>query len=298
MYRSSFFSLALHGFFILLAYYGLPSIRNNQIIEQPIDIVEETPVSSKTSLKLGTKKEKAVKKIEKKIVKNSIIKKKPSPPPPLPDKKMINKKNKEKEKIKELKKIAKLIKQKPTLKIKKTNKVETPKVISKPDKIKKIQKSQLAKGILKTLTKPSPIMESDKKENRKNNNKDVLNNIRKIVGNSSKKVQKIKTNKLTQTDVDKIKNHISKCWNPSYSASELEKIIDLKISANIDGTVNSVEIVDKSLYGKDTFYRATADSARRAVLDCSPLPIPKNKANVSRVFILILIILLLPAINF
>ena len=279
MYRSSFFSLALHGFFILLAYYGLPSIRNHQIIEQPIDIVEDTPVSSKTSLKLGTKQEKEVKKIEKKIVKNSIIKKKPSPPPPLPDKKMINKKNKEIEKIKELKKITKLIKQKPTLKIKKNNKIETPKVISKPETIKKIQKSQLAKGILKTLTKPSPIMESDKKENRKNNNKDVLNKIRKIVGNSSKKVQKIKTNKLTQTDVDKIKNHISKCWNPSYSASELEKIIDLKISANIDGTVNSVEIVDKSLYGKDTFYRATADSARRAVLDCSPLPIPKNKAE-------------------
>ena len=73
MYRSSFFSLALHGFFILLAYYGLPSIRNHQIIEQPIDIVEDTPVSSKTSLKLGTKQEKEVKKIEKKIVKNSEI---------------------------------------------------------------------------------------------------------------------------------------------------------------------------------------------------------------------------------
>ena len=278
MYRSSFFSLALHGFFILLAYYGLPSIRNHQIIEQPIDIVEDTPVSSKTSLKLGTKQEKEVKKIEKKIVKNSIIKKKPSPPPPLPDKKMINKKNKEIEKIKELKKIAKLIKRKPILKTQKTNKVETPKVISKPDKIKKIQKSQLAKGILKTLTKPSPVMDSKKKENRKNNNKDVLNQIRKIVGNSSKKNQEIEK-KLTQTEYDKIKNHIRKCWNTSYSAGEVKKIIDLKISANIDGTVNSVEIVDKSLYGKNTFYRATADSARRAVLDCSPLPIPKDKAE-------------------
>jgi len=278
MYRSSFFSLALHSFFILLAYYGLPSIRNHQIIEQPIDIVEETPVSSKTSLKLGTKKEKEVQKIEKKIIKNPVIKKKPSPPPPLPDKKMVDKKNKEIEKIKELKKIAKLIKQKPILKTQKTNKVETPKVISKPDKIKKIQKSQLAKGILKTLTKPSPVMDSKKKENRKNNNKDVLNKIRKIVGNSSKKNQEIEK-KLTQTEYDKIKNHIRKCWNTSYSAGEVKKIIDLKISANIDGTVNSVEIVDKSLYGKNTFYRATADSARRAVLDCSPLPIPKDKAE-------------------
>ena len=277
MYRSFFFSLALHGFFILLAYYGLPSIRTHQIIEQPIDIVEDTPVSSKTSLKLGTKKAREVKKIEKKIIKKPVVKKTP-PPPPLPDKKMVDKKNKEIEKIKELKKIAKLIKQKPTLKIQKNNKIETPKAISKPDTIKNIQNSQLAKGILKTLTKPSPVMDSDKKENRKNNNKDVLNKIRQMVGNSSKKVQEIEK-ELTQTEYDKIKNHIGKCWDISYSASEVKQIIDLKISANIDGTVNSVEIVDKSLYGKNTFYRATADSARRAVLDCSPLPIPKDKAE-------------------
>ena len=277
MYRSFFFSLALHGFFILLAYYGLPSIRTHQIIEQPIDIVEDTPVSSKTSLKLGTKKAREVKKIEKKIIKKPVVKKTP-PPPPLPDKKMVDKKNKEIEKIKELKKIAKLIKQKPTLKIQKNNKIETPKAISKPDTIKNIQNSQLAKGILKTLTKPSPVMDSDKKENRKNNNKDVLNKIRQMVGNSSKKVQEIEK-ELTQTEYDKIKNHIRKCWSISYGASEVKQIIDLKISANIDGTVNSVEIVDKSLYGKDAFYRATADSARRAVLDCSPLPIPMDKAE-------------------
>ena len=54
-------------------------------------------------------------------------------------------------------------------------------------------------------------------------------------------------------------------------------IIPLKISANMDGSVNSVEIDDQSRYVKDTFYRATADSARRAVLDCSPYPCLKIK---------------------
>ena len=34
---------------------------------------------------------------------------------------------------------------------------------------------------------------------------------------------------------------------------------------------------DKNLYQKDKFYRATADTARRAVLDSSPLPLPKGK---------------------
>ena len=38
-------------------------------------------------------------------------------------------------------------------------------------------------------------------------------------------------------------------------------------------------IYDKNLYQKDKFYRATADTARRAVLDSSPLPLPKGKEN-------------------
>ena len=47
-----------------------------------------------------------------------------------------------------------------------------------------------------------------------------------------------------------------------------------------------IEIVENSMYLKDSFYRATADSARRAVLECSPLPLPKNKAELFKSFIL------------
>ena len=50
----------------------MPSIKTNEIIEQPIDIVEDTPISSKTSLKLGNK---TVKKVKKNI-ENPVIKKK------------------------------------------------------------------------------------------------------------------------------------------------------------------------------------------------------------------------------
>ena len=37
------------------------------------------------------------------------------------------------------------------------------------------------------------------------------------------------------------------------------------------------KIVDKTSYTKNKFYRAAADAARRAVLDSSPLPLPKGK---------------------
>jgi hypothetical protein len=170
--------------------------------------------------------------------------------------------------------MAELIKNKPKSKIKKQS---VPKVKTKPKEIKQKQKTLLAKGILKTLTKPQPITNNDKINKSQNNNKNILNKLKQIVGNTTKRVVETET-KLTQTEIDKLRNYIGKCWGTSIGASEVKIIIPLKISANLDGSVNSVEIQDNSRYVNDTFYRATADSARRAVLDCSPLPLPKNKA--------------------
>ena len=276
MVKSTFISIGLHVFFILVAYYGLPSFKVKEPLEKPIDIVEDTVVSSKTVFKLG-KPNKEVKKIKKDIVQEDKVKKTPPPPPPLPSKKIIDKKNIKLKKKKKLKEMAELIKKKPKSKIEKNKKVSVPKVKTKPKEIKKKQKKLLAKGILKTLTKPQPIINKDK-INKSQNNKNVLNKLKQIVGNTSKRSLETEA-KLTQTEIDKLRNYISKCWETSIGASEVKIIIPLKISANMDGSVNSVEIDDQSRYVKDTFYRATADSARRAVLDCSPLPLPKNKAS-------------------
>jgi outer membrane biosynthesis protein TonB len=279
MLKSTFLSMGLHTFLILAAYFGLPSFKTNEIIEQPIDIVEDTPISSKTSLKLGMK---TVKKVKKNI-ENPVIKKKPPPPPPLPSKKSIEIKDNKLKKLKEIKEIAKLVKKKPELK-KKINIPKAPKVISKPVIIKQKQNVQLAKGILKTLTKPQPNIQKSKKKNVNNNNKEVLAKLRQMVGNSNKQIVETEV-KLSQTEIDRIKNYVGKCWDTSIGASEVKMIIPLQISANKDGTVNSVEIVDNSLYIKNSFYRATADSARRAVLDCSPLPLPKNKEDQFKSFV-------------
>jgi len=68
MVKSTFISIGLHVFFILVSYYGLPSFKVKELIEQPIDIVEDTPISSKTALKLGNLKNKEIKKIKKEII--------------------------------------------------------------------------------------------------------------------------------------------------------------------------------------------------------------------------------------
>ena len=285
MVKSTFISIGLHIFFILVAYYGLPSFKVKEPIEQPIDIVEDTPINSKTALKLGNLKIKKIKKVKKEIIKEEKVRKTPPPPPPLRSKTIIEKKDIELKKKKNLEEMAELIKKKPKSKINKNKKVSVPKVKIKPKEIKQKQKKLLAKGILKTLTKPQPIINKDKANKLQKNNKNVLNKLKQIVGNSNKRVVETEV-KLSQTEIDKIKNYIGKCWRTSIGASEVKMIIPLKISANMDGSINGVEIVDTNFYAKDTFYRATADSARRAVIDCSPLPLPKNKAKLFKSFIL------------
>ena len=282
MIRSTFISFGLHSFLLTLAYFGLPAMKTKEPIELPIDIVEETPITSKTSLKLGETKERKIKKINKKIVKQEKIKKNP-PPPPIPSKKVVEKKNLALKKEKEIKEIATFIKKKPKIETEKKNKPKPPKIIKKPEKIKNKQKENFARGILKTLTKPEAIKENLKKD-KKNSNKDVLKKIKTIVGNSRRQVQQTEI-KLSQTDINRIQMHVTKYFNLSYAATEVKIIIPLKISANTDGTIKSARILDKSSYEKDKFYRAAADAARRAVLDSSPLPLPKGKEKKFQNFI-------------
>ena len=111
---------------------------------------------------------------------------------------------------------------------------------------------------------------------KEHNNTEILKKIKKIAGNSNRQVQQTEI-KLSITDINKIQNHVKKFWNVSYAASEVKMVITLKIRTSVDGSIKSVIIYDKNLYQKDKFYRATADTARRAVLDSSPLPLPKGK---------------------
>ena len=285
MVSSTFISIGLHISFIIIAYFGMPILKVKEPIEQPIDIVDDTPISSQTSLKLGTTTVK--KENEKKIEdKEKKIRKTVPPPPPVPSKKLVDKKNNELKKQKDLNEIAEIIKKKPKLKIEKKKEIPkvvskprilkqtTPKVVVKPEKIKNKQKENFAKGLLNTLAEAKIKNNEVKKE--KANKEDLLKKIKKMAGNSNRQVKKTSLN-FSQTDIDRISNHVRKFFNVSYAASEVNNIITLKIITNLDGTVQSVTIIEKSKYMRNKFYRAAADAARRAVLDSSPLPLPKGK---------------------
>lgn len=82
------------------------------------------------------------------------------------------------------------------------------------------------------------------------------------------------------TELDALRYQLSQCWNIPAGAQGAEDLnVEVKIVVNPDRTAQSVTIVDMARYNSDSFFRAAADSARRAVLNpnCSPLKLPADK---------------------
>ena len=265
MALSSILSLGLHLTIFLFFYYGLPFSKVNDRKETTIPLIfeEELEVSNKTNLK---KNEKLVKSQNKKQI-NNTIKNSPKPKP----KKLISEKiDKNTEKL-PLKPIIK-----PKQNIKKTvEKNIDKKPFKRPaNKIKRKNRSSSSQAILRNLAEANEI----------NQKKDIVNQIKESLKNQNQNLNVTEEKKATATEIDILRNHVRQCWNAPYAANELNKIINLKIFTNPDGSVVNVQIIDVAFYKKDPVYRAAADSARRAVKDCSPLPLPKNKYDLFKIF--------------
>ena len=265
MALSSLLSIGLHLTIFLFFYYGLPfsKIKDRKETTIPLIFEEELEVSNKTNLK---KNEKLVKSQKKKQI-NNKIKNSPKPKP----KKLISEKiDKNTEKL-PLKPIIK-----PKQKIKKTvEKNIDKKPFKRPaNKIKRKNRSSSSQAILRNLAEANVI----------NQKKDIVNQIKESLKNQNQNLNVTEEKKATATEIDILRNHVRQCWNAPYAANELNKIINLKIFTNPDGSVVNVQIIDVAFYKKDPVYRAAADSARRAVKDCSPLPLPKNKYDLFKIF--------------
>lgn len=89
---------------------------------------------------------------------------------------------------------------------------------------------------------------------------------------------------LTMSEIDAIRQQIERCWNIPAGARDAENlVVDIRVMFNPDGSVARAEILDMSRMASDTFYRAAAESAYRAVLQCSPLQMPAKKYNVWKI---------------
>lgn len=90
--------------------------------------------------------------------------------------------------------------------------------------------------------------------------------------------------KLSATEMDAIaralNTQFASCWNLQAGARFAENIvITLHLIVNPDRTVRSARIADQWRYNQDSFYRAAADSALRALKhpNCEVLDLPADK---------------------
>jgi outer membrane biosynthesis protein TonB len=89
------------------------------------------------------------------------------------------------------------------------------------------------------------------------------------------------SNRLSISAEDALRRQVSNCWNINPGARDAQNlIVEVIIDVNPDRTARAAEIVDKSRYASDSFFRAAADAAVRAVLrnpKCSPLELPADE---------------------
>ncbi len=77
-----------------------------------------------------------------------------------------------------------------------------------------------------------------------------------------------------------LQRQLAGCWNILPGAREAEGLfVDVYMVMNPDRTVQQARIIDQSRYNTDSFFRAAADSALRALRhpSCSPLQLPPYK---------------------
>lgn len=97
-------------------------------------------------------------------------------------------------------------------------------------------------------------------------------------------LQNLSDQPLTISEIDWIRQQISRCWNIPAGARDAENlIVEIRAVFNPDGSVARAEILDTGRMASDPFYRAAAESAYRAVLQCSPLQMPPKKYNVWKI---------------
>jgi outer membrane biosynthesis protein TonB len=88
------------------------------------------------------------------------------------------------------------------------------------------------------------------------------------------------SSRLTISEEDMLRRQIEQCWNPPVGARDAQTlIVEVLIDVSPDRTVTNAEVVDKGRYGSDSFFRAAADAAVRALRNprCSPLMLPDGK---------------------
>jgi hypothetical protein len=98
-------------------------------------------------------------------------------------------------------------------------------------------------------------------------------------GEASSQPQAPLGSQLSASEIDMIREQISRCWNiPAGARDAKDLVVEIHVVVDPDGMVQQATIVDQGRLS-DPFFRAAAESARRAFFnpECRPLRLPPDK---------------------
>lgn len=267
------FSLLLHIIILLLMFFGLDVSYKNPIVEENTLVVDFAQLGPKTAapIKLDVPEvEQKQKQTPQKEIKEPVEQKEKTAilPQEVDPKKTSEKADKSIEK-----------KQKPheekegvTLKKNKKDK--------KPDKKQEIKKK-------KNTSKQRAQINFDAKHDKNQKGKkssldDMLDDLMDDKAKDSKTAHAgapETAETFTASEISVLRAHIARCWNVHSGAMGAKHhVVDVEIHLSKDGFVKSAQVVDKARMKSDPYYRVSAETAQRSLLDdeCNPLPIPSS----------------------
>lgn len=140
-----------------------------------------------------------------------------------------------------------------------------------PDKDKKPDKNDDFLNVLKTVQKM--------KEHAAQPAESVQNAPK--TSDSTARVSNFDANRpLSVSEIDAVRQQFKRCWLVPAGAKAGESLlVEIRVRMNPDRTVRDAEVVDAARMRTDTFFRAAAESALRALRNpsCNPLNLPPEK---------------------
>ena len=146
------------------------------------------------------------------------------------------------------------------------------------------KREQAASGVLQNLAEAQLAAEDAEKARKTQERKEAADTVTKtlsaVSGNAVKAPPKTKKSlsPVGIDDIARIQQHVSKCWQPPLGAAGNDTLkVDIFVAINELGEVRRAEIEDKLRFNLDSYFKASAIAAKRAIVECSPLPIPLEK---------------------
>lgn len=291
MRTGTLISIAMHISVMLLAYFGLPWTVDRTDVDVPIIEAELVEVTDETNLPPKEPEQEVEEKPETPAPPKLQAAAPPPPPPPPPEPEPVA--EPEPEAAPKPFKMAALPEPEPV--------PEPPKPEEKKPEPKKEEPKAAPKPVPRPIAKPElpPRKPEKKKDTFDPERIAALLDKKKEEGPKQpapKKVPIFKqpeikasttaptsafVTRLTISDVDHLRRQIERCWTVPAGARDAESlVVKIRIALNPDGSLRgSPAIVDRERLRQpgQEFYRAAAESARRAVLQCAPYDMPRDK---------------------